>query len=73
MEEKRERILALLKEYHLKQQWLIFELAKLGKKVAHNELTEMLHGRRAGPKAQEIVDVSLSILERYGAVYVKGA
>lgn len=69
MEEKREKVLLLLKEYKLKQQWLIAELKKLGKIVAHNELCEMLHGRRSSPKAKEVVDASLTILERYGAVY----
>lgn len=44
------------------QNWLVEQLAKQGIKTDKTELSNVLHGRRRGKKADSIIDASKKIL-----------
>lgn len=70
MQERRERVRAMLCRYHLSQAWLMYELEKTGVSVDKSSLSDMLGGRRkSGDKTARVIDNALVILEKYGKCY----
>ena len=61
-----QRIKRLLDEYRLSQKWLMHQLRKYGIKVDKTELSNILGESRKGPKVQNVLLVSMDILNRYG-------
>lgn len=54
-----------LQDNHLTSVWLINQLDYCGINTNKTEMTNILSGSRKGPKVDEIIRVSLDILERY--------
>lgn len=65
MEEKRVLIRRKLQDNHLTSVWLINQLEQNGVNTDKTEMSNILTGSRKGPKVDEIIRVSLDILERY--------
>lgn len=68
MKEKCDKIRVFLYENRLSQAWLIDRLYRAGLETSKTELSEIIAGRRKGPKAVRIADMSLEVLATYGAV-----
>lgn len=62
-----------LKTNHLTSVWLINQLEAHGVKTDKAEATNTLNGSRKGPKVDEIIRVSLEILEHYEKVMDQGS
>lgn len=54
-----------LQDNHLTSVWLINQLERNGIKTDKGEMTNVLNGSRKGPKVDDIIRVSLEILNRY--------
>ncbi len=54
-----------LQDNHLTSVWLINQLEHLGINSNKTEMTNILSGSRKGPKVDEIIRVSMEILNRY--------
>lgn len=54
-----------LQDNHLTSVWLINQLDRAGVITDKSVMTAVLNGSRKGPKAEEIIRVSLEILNRY--------
>lgn len=65
MEEKRVLIRRKLQDNHLTSVWLINQLEQNGVRTDKGEMSNILNGSRKGPKVDEIILVSLDILQRY--------
>lgn len=71
MLEMREKVRLLLKQYHLTNMWLTFELEKVGLSIDGSTISQILTGVRKSPQAKEVIERSFEILERYEKLYVK--
>lgn len=69
MQEKREFIREKLGKFSLSQVWLINELEEKGIITDKTELSSVIKGTRRGPKATEIINLSVEILENYEEKY----
>lgn len=54
-----------LQDNHLTSVWLINQLERNGIKTDKGEMTNVLNGSRKGPKVDDIIRVSLEILNHY--------
>ncbi len=63
MQESRERIRYLLFIHRLTQVWLINHLSEQGVEVDKSEMSAVLNGSRKGPKATQVINQSLALLE----------
>ena len=66
---KREQLRGMLAQYCLTYVWLCSQLNKRGVNITPHELCLYVTGRRQGPKAHEIIRVSLDIVNCYVVLY----
>lgn len=67
-----ERLMLLrqkLLQYKLNYSWLVAQLRKQGVEICREDISMYLAGRRKGPKAVAVIDLSFTVLERYAKFY----